>query len=262
MVVSHHVVAEDLNSRPLGEQSALPTSKPSFAAVDVSTQHLEKSRQLPALALFFSNFPVVALFFSNFPVGPAPSCLSSVLQEVHYCKNLISLECTQNLENIYDTCCTPCLAFSDLTDLTVQYKNDKSRDYMHPDQTSEVAVAVEAAGAESQDITSDSPAVENTVLLVANLNPEKATPQSLFILLDAYGNVQWEKILYKKKENALVQMSDGSLAELALRHLNGHQLHGKSLRIVLSKHQSMKLPWEGKEDQDLTKDCQIPTAPI
>ncbi|XP_052607137.1 polypyrimidine tract-binding protein 1-like [Peromyscus californicus insignis] len=118
----------------------------------------------------------------------------------------------------------------------------------------EVAVAAVAAGAESQVITSGSPALANAVLLVANLNPEKVTPQSLFILFGAYGNVQRVKILYKKKENALVQMADGSQAELALRHLNGHKLHGKSLCIVLSKHQSVKLPREGKEDQDLTKD--------
>ncbi|XP_028749873.1 polypyrimidine tract-binding protein 1-like [Peromyscus leucopus] len=119
----------------------------------------------------------------------------------------------------------------------------------------EVAVAaVAAAGAESQVITSGSPALANAVLLVANLNPEKVTPQSLFILFGAYGNVQRVKILYKKKENALVQMANGSQAELALRHLNGHKLHGKSLCIVLSKHRSVKLPREGKEDQDLTKD--------
>ncbi|XP_036030098.1 polypyrimidine tract-binding protein 1-like [Onychomys torridus] len=118
----------------------------------------------------------------------------------------------------------------------------------------EVAVAAVAAGPESQVITSGSPALANAVLLVANLNPEKVTPQSLFILFGAYGNVQRVKILYKKKENALVQMADGSQAELALRHLNGHKLHGKSLCIVRSKHQSVKLPREGKEDQDLTKD--------
>ncbi|XP_021044062.1 polypyrimidine tract-binding protein 1-like isoform X1 [Mus pahari] len=116
------------------------------------------------------------------------------------------------------------------------------------------AAAAAAPGAESSMVTSGSSGVGNPVLLVANLNPEKVTPQSLFILFGAYGDVHRVKILFNRKENALVQMADGSQAELALKHLNGHKLHGKPLCILLSKHQSVKLPREGKEDQDLTKD--------
>ncbi|XP_075813341.1 polypyrimidine tract-binding protein 1-like [Microtus pennsylvanicus] len=215
-------------------------------------------------------------------------------------------------QNIYDACCTLRIAFSGLTDLTVMYNNDRSRDYTRPDLPSgdsqplpaqnmatafdapvvvpaspyastgllqtfaipqtagfaipevgtvlaplaipEVAVAAAAAGAESPVVSSGSPGVANAVLLVANLNPEKVTPQSLFILFGAYGNVHRVKILYSNKENALVQMADGGQAELALRHLNGHKLYGKTLCIMPSKHQSVKLPQEGKEDQGLTKD--------
>lgn len=62
------------------------------------------------------------------------------------------------------------------------------------------------------------------------------------------------KILFNKKENALVQMADGSQAQLAMSHLNGHKLHGKPVRITLSKHQNVQLPREGQEDQGLTKD--------
>lgn len=91
------------------------------------------------------------------------------------------------------------------------------------------------------------------------------------------------KVLFNKKENALVQMADGSQAQLgkgwpgrvglwvvpralrsrtlsppapppAMSHLNGHKLHGKPVRITLSKHQSVQLPREGQEDQGLTKD--------
>lgn len=36
-------------------------------------------------------------------------------------------------QNIYDACCTLRIAFSGLTDLTVKYNNDRSRDYMRPD---------------------------------------------------------------------------------------------------------------------------------
>lgn len=40
----------------------------------------------------------------------------------------------------------------------------------------------------------------------------------------------------------------------AISHLNGHKLHGKPVRITLSKHQNVQLPREGQEDQGLTKD--------
>ncbi|XP_036970360.1 polypyrimidine tract-binding protein 1b isoform X1 [Acanthopagrus latus] len=92
------------------------------------------------------------------------------------------------------------------------------------------------------------------VLLISNLNPERVTPHCLFILFGVYGDVMRVKILFNKKENALVQMSDSTQAQLAMSHLSGQQLHGKSLRITLSKHTSVQLPREGHEDQGLTKD--------
>ncbi|KAE8631828.1 hypothetical protein XENTR_v10001317 [Xenopus tropicalis] len=100
----------------------------------------------------------------------------------------------------------------------------------------------------------------NSVLLVSNLNPERVTPQCLFILFGVYGDVHRVKILFNKKENALVQMADGNQAQLAMSHLNGQRLHGKPLRITVSKHQTVQLPREGQEDQGLTKDYS--TSPL
>ncbi|XP_043909702.1 polypyrimidine tract-binding protein 1 isoform X2 [Protopterus annectens] len=94
----------------------------------------------------------------------------------------------------------------------------------------------------------------NCVLLVSNLHPERVTPQSLFILFGVYGDVQRVKILFNKKENALIQMTDGNQAQLAMSHLNSQRLYGKPLRIAVSKHQAVQLPREGQEDQGLTKD--------
>ncbi|XP_027756799.1 polypyrimidine tract-binding protein 1 isoform X1 [Myiozetetes cayanensis] len=94
----------------------------------------------------------------------------------------------------------------------------------------------------------------HSVLLVSNLIPERVTPQCLFILFGVYGDVQRVKILFKKQENALVQMTDGNQAQLAMSHLNGQKLHGKPIRITLSKHQTVQLPGKGQEDQRLTKD--------
>ncbi|NP_001080169.1 polypyrimidine tract binding protein 1 S homeolog [Xenopus laevis] len=100
----------------------------------------------------------------------------------------------------------------------------------------------------------------NSVLLVSNLNPERVTPQCLFILFGVYGDVHRVKILFNKKENALIQMADGNQAQLAMSHLNGQRLHGKPLRTTVSKHQTVQLPREGQEDQGLTKDYS--TSPL
>ncbi|CAL8310285.1 unnamed protein product [Lota lota] len=94
----------------------------------------------------------------------------------------------------------------------------------------------------------------HAVLLISNLNPERVTPHCLFILFGVYGDVMRVKILFNKKENALVQMADGTQAQLAMSHLNGQRLYGKAVRITLSKHSSVQLPREGHEDQGLTKD--------
>uniref|UniRef100_A0A665W1M5 Polypyrimidine tract-binding protein 1 n=1 Tax=Echeneis naucrates TaxID=173247 RepID=A0A665W1M5_ECHNA len=94
----------------------------------------------------------------------------------------------------------------------------------------------------------------HNVLLVSNLNPESVTPHCLFILFGVYGDVMRVKILFNKKENALIQMSDGTQAQLAMSHLNGQRLHGRAMRVTLSKHTTVQLPREGHEDQGLTKD--------
>ncbi|EMP25877.1 Polypyrimidine tract-binding protein 2, partial [Chelonia mydas] len=94
----------------------------------------------------------------------------------------------------------------------------------------------------------------NTVLLVSNLNEEMVTPQSLFTLFGVYGDVQRVKILYNKKDSALIQMADGNQSQLAMSHLNGQKMYGKIIRVTLSKHQTVQLPREGLDDQGLTKD--------
>ncbi|XP_020378382.2 polypyrimidine tract-binding protein 1 isoform X9 [Rhincodon typus] len=194
-------------------------------------------------------------------------------------------------QNIYNACCTLRIDFSKLTSLNVKYNNDKSRDYTRPDlpsgdnqptldQTMAAAfgkeasllglsvpgvhgalaplgmpsAAAAAAAAASRIGIPGFASAANAVLLVSNLNPERVTPQCLFILFGVYGDVQRVKILFNKKENALVQMFDCTQAQLAMSHLNGQRLHGKAMRVTMSKHQTVQLPREGQEDQGLTKD--------
>ncbi|KAJ0011935.1 hypothetical protein NQD34_012910 [Periophthalmus magnuspinnatus] len=187
-------------------------------------------------------------------------------------------------QNIYNSCCTLRIDFSKLVNLNVKYNNDKSRDYTRPDlptgdgestskdhsllgkfynglfclcllvtgAISPLSAAAAAAAAAGRVALSGSGV--SGVLLASNLNDEMVTPQSLFTLFGVYGDVQRVKILYNKKDSALIQLADGNQAQLAMSHLNGQKIFGKVMRVTLSKHQTVALPREGLDDQLLTKD--------
>ncbi|XP_033636987.1 polypyrimidine tract-binding protein 1-like isoform X4 [Asterias rubens] len=92
------------------------------------------------------------------------------------------------------------------------------------------------------------------VLLVSNLNTELVTPQALFTLFGVYGDVKRVKILYEKRDNALIQMADAHQAQTALANLNSVKLFGKQLRVAPSKYREVAMPREGQPDAGLTKD--------
>uniref|UniRef100_A0AAZ3SIN6 RRM domain-containing protein n=1 Tax=Oncorhynchus tshawytscha TaxID=74940 RepID=A0AAZ3SIN6_ONCTS len=172
-------------------------------------------------------------------------------------------------QNIYNSCCTLRIDFSKLVNLNVKYNNDKSRDYTRPElpagdgqpsldpamaaalnkdssllgAISPLSAAAAAAAAAGRVALSGHSGCSG-VLLVSNLNEE----------VRVYGDAQRVKILYNKKDSALIQMSDGNQAQLAMSHLNGQKMYGKIIRVTLSKHQTVQLPREGLDDQGLTKD--------
>uniref|UniRef100_A0A673I1X9 Polypyrimidine tract-binding protein 1 n=1 Tax=Sinocyclocheilus rhinocerous TaxID=307959 RepID=A0A673I1X9_9TELE len=183
-------------------------------------------------------------------------------------------------QNIYNGCCTLRVEFSKLTSLNVKYNNDKSRDFtrldlpsgdgqptLDPSMQTAFGLSMQTMPGALGPLTIPSsamtgrmtihgmaPTTIHSVLLVSNLNPESITPHGLFILFGVYGDVHRVKILFNKKENALIQMADATQAQLAMSHLNGQRLHGKVIRVTISKHQTVQLPREGQEDQGLTKD--------
>uniref|UniRef100_A0A673B0K1 Polypyrimidine tract binding protein 3 n=1 Tax=Sphaeramia orbicularis TaxID=375764 RepID=A0A673B0K1_9TELE len=186
-------------------------------------------------------------------------------------------------QNIYNNCCTLRIDFSKLSALNVKYNNDKSRTFTRADLADRRAgahrVALPPYGATAFPLPSTNtqvrlpvvpgslvspprvalqmaPPAVHSVLLVSNLNPESVSPHCLFILFGVYGDVQRVKILFNKKENALVQMSDATQAQLAMSHLNGQRLHGNVIRVTLSKHPVVQLPRgaAGQEEQALTRD--------
>uniref|UniRef100_A0A8C5BN69 Polypyrimidine tract-binding protein 2-like n=1 Tax=Gadus morhua TaxID=8049 RepID=A0A8C5BN69_GADMO len=178
-------------------------------------------------------------------------------------------------QNIYNSCCTLRIDFSKLVSLNVKYNNDKSRDYTRPDLPSgdgDVQVGVRASDMGTLSI---SLSVSPTLTLSQSLHPSHSfyvdsicpAPPLLLscsaclslclsVCPDAgvYGDVQRVKILFNKKDSALIQLSDGNQAQLAMSHLNGQKVFSKVMRVTLSKHQTVALPREGLDDQLLTKD--------
>uniref|UniRef100_A0AAQ6A8E6 RRM domain-containing protein n=1 Tax=Amphiprion ocellaris TaxID=80972 RepID=A0AAQ6A8E6_AMPOC len=184
-------------------------------------------------------------------------------------------------QNIYNSCCTLRIDFSKLVNLNVKYNNDKSRDYTRPelpagdgqpslDPTVAAAFskdsnsllgkipgalnplsAAAAAAAAAGRVALAGQAGSSGVLLVSNLNEEVSNTH---MNTRVYGDVQRVKILYNKKDSALIQMSDSNQAQLAMSHLNGQKMYGKIIRVTLSKHQTVALPRDGLDDQGLTKD--------
>nr|XP_034314192.1 polypyrimidine tract-binding protein 1 isoform X2 [Crassostrea gigas] len=94
----------------------------------------------------------------------------------------------------------------------------------------------------------------NAVLLVSNLDEQKVTPDALFTLFGVYGDVHRVKILFNKKDNALVQMAEPHQAQLAIAHLDKVKVWGKNIRVTQSKHTLVQMPKEGQPDAGLTKD--------
>ncbi|KAI3355350.1 hypothetical protein L3Q82_017892, partial [Scortum barcoo] len=113
--------------------------------------------------------------------------------------------------------------------------------------------AAAAAAAAAGRVALAGQAGSSGVLLVSNLNEEVSnSPSPTYTRV--YGDVQRVKILYNKKDSALIQMSDANQAQLAMSHLNGQKMYGKIIRVTLSKHQTVALPRDGLDDQGLTKD--------
>eukprot|EP00118_Oscarella_pearsei_P010295 m.62653 g.62653 ORF g.62653 m.62653 type:complete len:634 (+) comp35095_c0_seq1:207-2108(+) len=92
-----------------------------------------------------------------------------------------------------------------------------------------------------------------SVLIVSNLKESVVTPQVLFTLFGVYGFVMRVKILFNKRDTALVQFADPAQARLAIQCLNGVVLFTKKLHINISTHAIVQLPRDD-HDSHLTQD--------
>uniref|UniRef100_A0A7N0TV63 RRM domain-containing protein n=1 Tax=Kalanchoe fedtschenkoi TaxID=63787 RepID=A0A7N0TV63_KALFE len=169
--------------------------------------------------------------------------------------------------NIYDGCCQLDIQFSNLTELQVNYNNDRSRDFTNPSLPTEqkgrssqsgyndagVMYGLQPHGSSTGCMTSMGnaaiaaafagglpPGVSGTndrsTLLVSNLEADRIDEDKLFNLFSLYGNIVRIKILHSKPDHALVQMRDGFQAELAANFLKGAMLFGKRMEVNFSKY--------------------------
>jgi RNA recognition motif-containing protein len=91
------------------------------------------------------------------------------------------------------------------------------------------------------------------VVLVNKLDVEKVTCDMLFSLFGVYGDVLRVKILYNKRDTAMIQYATTQQATFAHQNLNGCPLFGQELVVTKSRHQDIKLPRE-EDGKELTRD--------
>ncbi|KAI6242681.1 hypothetical protein M3Y99_00173600 [Aphelenchoides fujianensis] len=96
------------------------------------------------------------------------------------------------------------------------------------------------------------------VVLVSNLDENKVSTDAIFTLFGVYGDVQRVKILFNKKDNALIQYAEPQQAQLAIQHLDKVRWHGKVIRVAPSKHTNVQMPKEDVQS-NLTRDYQNST---
>ncbi|CAL9114504.1 unnamed protein product [Musa textilis] len=169
--------------------------------------------------------------------------------------------------NIYDGCCQLDIQFSNLSELQVNYNNERSRDFTNPSLPTEqrgrssqhgygdtgslyalqssgarvafpqmgntAAIAAAFGGGLPPGVTGTN---DRCTILVTNLNPDKIDEDKLFNLFSVYGNIVRIKLLRNKPDHALVQMADGFQAELAVHFLKGALLFGNKLELNFSKY--------------------------
>ena len=103
------------------------------------------------------------------------------------------------------------------------------------------------------------------ILLVSNLPPVLANPDSVYYMFVKYGNVERVKILHNQRTTALVQMETAPMAEKAVEEQDSLNRTGTDIFVNFSTNvQVVRMPAEvGLTDDGLSKDFtgEIPYNP-
>lgn len=87
-------------------------------------------------------------------------------------------------------------------------------------------------------------------VLVNGLVPDQTTCDHLFTLFGVFGDVMRVKILWNKKETALVQFSNPNGAQQAIRNLDKCELFGAQISVIPSKNPTISLPPANSKFED------------
>lgn len=169
-------------------------------------------------------------------------------------------------KDMFEGCCHLRIGFSNLTEINMKSNGPNSRDYTDFSVASGASAASQFgqfgsfaspqfAGMQQMNPYAQSPFMQQEqkcVLLVNNL-PEQLTADDLFILFGCYGDVVRVKILYNKRDSAMIEFVSGEHAATALQNLNHFGLLGNELAIAVSKHSRVSPPQEN-DSEILTKD--------
>jgi polypyrimidine tract-binding protein 1 len=82
---------------------------------------------------------------------------------------------------------------------------------------------------------------DNSILIASGF-PKNTTPHMIFRLFSLYGNVRKVKIMFKKRDTALIQYMDSYQAKLAKLYLNGCAMKDSKLRVNNSKSEYIIMP--------------------
>jgi len=93
-----------------------------------------------------------------------------------------------------------------------------------------------------------------SVVLVSELNKEQSNPDTIATLFGVYGDVLKVKVLYNKRNTALVQLASPQQAQYVLQHLNNCPLQGTHIKVASSKFSEVTMPRNIDSDDGLTKD--------
>lgn len=172
-------------------------------------------------------------------------------------------------KDMFQGCCHLQVSFSNRQGLVVRQNNHKSWDYtsgmmqqgaqsMLPSNPQELMALGGGAG---MGMDQGSP-----VVIVSQINQATTSNipviQQLFTLFGVYGDVIRVKILFAKRDTALIQFTTGQQAQLAATHLNDAPFNGQVLKVNLSRHMEVSPTTDGKDAEGTVLQMEFGNSPL
>eukprot|EP00033_Pygsuia_biforma_P000364 GCRY01000438.1.p1 GENE.GCRY01000438.1~~GCRY01000438.1.p1 ORF type:complete len:451 (+),score=65.55 GCRY01000438.1:210-1562(+) len=194
----------------------------------------------------------------------------------HFAENAMN---ALNGKNIYAGCCVLRIELSNLEELKVAFNNEKSRDFMDNTLPTNGPLGGGGLSLPGQQMNfgglppmgmpqgmSGMGGVQpqttgRSVMLVSNLDPAHVTPDVLFVLFGVYGDVIRVKIMYNKKDTALVQVMTDMQCATCVKYLNNVPLFGKPMSVRTSHYTNIQLPKDA-ESQGASLNKEYTNSPL